>query len=278
VLLMMRAWRTVVRMAVAALAGVAVIIGLNAPAQAFPGPPDDRMISTPTAWWIYPSVDAATVTKTVNDNGARITDLRVVSTSPLRFSVTEVSNTGAYASRWWWFYGVSMSQVNGLLSANGARLISAVRYGSVYAVVMVPNSGANYKAWGWCDTDVVGVSICLGATNRLTNIEGYAPGRFVAIFVDNNEGYFWCWYPGISRAALNNVCGHESLLDVSPNADGTFAVAAIFQNGDGQVASFDTPDQLIQYAVSAPPFRPLFVAPYVAGGVTRWITAFRHNE
>ena len=69
-----------------------------------------------------------------------------MSGSPLRFSATMVKNAGAYASGWYWYYGRTMAQVNALLAANNARLITAQRYydGSwVYAVVMVPNTGTN---------------------------------------------------------------------------------------------------------------------------------------
>ncbi|WP_412542616.1 hypothetical protein R8Z50_09025 [Longispora sp. K20-0274] len=240
---------------------------------------NDREISTPTGWWTYQNIDAATVSNLLAANDARPIDLRVLSSSPLRFSVTMVSNSGAYGSSWWWYYGVSMSQVNSFLSTNNARLISAVRYGSVYAVVMVPNYGANYRPWGWCDTDFTGVGTCLGSTNRLTNIEAYASNRFVVIFVNNSAGLGWCWYAGISRAALSNVCGGQSVLDVSQNPDGTFNVASVAQSpADGRVRDFATTTDLVNYAVSSPPDRALFVMPYTSGSTTRWLTSFRHNS
>ena len=270
--------RVAARVLVPALAAIGLLLGLTGPAAAFPGPADDRMSSTPTVWWTYQNVDATTVSATLRQNGARLTDLRVLSTNPLLFSVTEVSNTGAYASGSWWYIGQSMAQVNSLLNTNGARLISAVRYGSVYAVVMVPNTGANAKLWGWCDTDFAGISTCLGGSNRLTNIESYAPGRYVVIFVNNSEGYGTCWNAGVSRAYLNNVCNGQSVLDISANADGTFNVATVAQSGDGRVFDFASPGALVSYATAPPPDRPLFVTPYVSGGVTRWITSFRHNS
>jgi hypothetical protein len=264
---------------IAGLVGaVALILGLAGPAQAYPGPADDRMVSTPTSWWVYQNVDAATLATTLSNNNARPTDLRVLSGTPLRFVATEVKNVGAYATAYWWYYGISMSQVNSYLQLHQARLISAVRYGSVYAVVMVPNTGANAKTWGWCDTDFAGVGSCLGTSNRLTNIVSYAPNRFVVIFVRNNEGYAWCWYAGISRSALNNVCGGQSVLDVSANADGTFNVASVAQSGDGRVHDFATVGDLVAYALTPPPDRPLLVAPYASGGTTRWITSLRHNS
>ncbi|MGY0236002.1 hypothetical protein [Longispora urticae] len=271
--------RRMARLLVAAAAGVALMMGMAGTAHAYPGSADDRMTSAPTGWWTYQNVDATQVGNLVNANGARITDLRVVDASPLRFSVTMVKNTGSYASGWWWYYGVSMAQVNSYLGTNNARLISAVRYGNSYAVVMVPNTGANAKAWGWCDTTYAGISSCLGTTSRLTNIETYGANKFVVIFVNNSEGLGWCWYAGISRAALNNVCGGQSVLDVSQNPDGTFNVASVAQSTpDGRVKDFATPTDLVNYAQLSPPDRALFVTPYVTGGTTRWLTSFRHNS
>jgi hypothetical protein len=269
--------RGVIRLLMAGFAGLALLLGIGGPAQAYPGSADDRMTSTPTAWWTYANVDAATVASTLSQNSARPTELRVVSSSPLRFSVTEVGNSGVYASGYWWYYNQSTAQVNNNLWANNARLISAVRYGNLYAVVMVPNTGANAKSSFWCDTDFAGVLACVGSTNRLTNIVSYAPNRFVVIFVANNEGYGWCWYAGISRSALDNACTGQSILDISADSDGTFNVATVAQGGDGRVHDFATPAELVSYALAVPPDRPLFVTPYVASGVTRWITSLRRN-
>jgi hypothetical protein len=269
-----------VKSAVAAVSvSVALLIGVAGSAQAYPGPADDRMMSVPTGWWTYENVDAAGIGQVLSNNNARLTDLRVVSASPLRFRFTAVKNTGAYASGWWWYYGVTMAQVNSLLGQNNARLISAVRYGSVYAVVMVSNTGANAKAWGWCDTDFAGVSACLGASNRLTNIVSYAQNRFVVIFVNNNPGYGWCWYAGITRAQVTSLCSGQSVLDISTNPDGTFNVAKVALDGDGRVFDFATVSDLIAYAMLPPQDRALFVIPFTtASGTTRWITSFRHNS
>ena len=240
-------------------------------------PADDRINSTPTAWWTYYGVGPDTVSNLLNTNGARPTDLRVLSTSPLLFAVTMVRNSGAYTSGYWWYYGVSMNQVGSFLSANNARLISAVRYGSVYAVVMVPNTGPNARAWGWCDTDFAGIGTCLGSGSRLTNIEGYASNRFVVIFVANSEHYGWCWYAGISRTGLDNVCGGQSVLDVSANPDGTFNVASVAAPVQDALGDFGTVGDAVTCALDNGN-RPLFTVPYQSGGATRWLASFAHDS
>jgi hypothetical protein len=266
----------------AVIAALALALGVGGIAQAYPGPGDDRMTSAPTAWWTWQNIDPGTLAADLNQNGARLTDLQVSSSSPLLFTATAVSNSGSYGSAWWWYYGVSMAQVNSLLSQNNARLISAVRYGNSYAVVMVPNTGANATAWWWWDTDANGISSTTQANNaRVTNIMSYAPGRFVVIEVDNTgaNAYAWWWYYGISLSTLQSLTSGKTTLDISYNNDGsnTFDVAMISQSGnDGRVFEFSTIGNLVNYALAPPPDRPVFVTPY--GNGSQVITSLRHDS
>lgn len=264
------------------IAALVLALGLGGAAQAYPGSGDDRMVSTPTAWWTWQNIDPSTLAADLNQHNARLTDLRVTNTSPLQFTVTAVSNSGAYGSAWWWYYGVSTAQVSSLLSQNNARLISAVRYGNAYAVVMVPNTGANATAWWWWDTDANGVASTTQANNaRVTNIMSYAPGRFVVIEVDNSgaNSYAWWWYHGISLSTLLSLTSGRTTLDISYNNDGSnsFNVAMISQPGnDGRVFTFNTIGDLVTYALASPPDRPVFVAPY--GNGSQVITSLRHDS
>jgi hypothetical protein len=260
-------------------ASTALLFGVASSAQAYPGPADDRMQSVPTSWWTYENVDGPTTASILNDNNARLVDLRIADESPLRFRFTAVSNTGAYASSWWWYYNVTGTQVRSLLTQNRARLISAVKYSSdLYAVVMVLNTGTNAKVSGWCDTTFAGISACLGSTNRLTNISSYGPDRFVVIFVRNDENYGWCWYAGITRAQINSLCSGQSVVDISTNFDGTFNMIKVANDGDGRVFDFSTLGALVNYALASPPDRALFALPYTTNNTVRWITSLRHNS
>jgi hypothetical protein len=95
--------------------------------------------------------------------------------------------------------------------------------------------------------------------------------------VDNAEGYGWCWYVGIDRAGLNNVCGSESILDISANSDGSFNVASVGAPQQSELGDFATPTDAVNCAISGGT-RPLFTTPYQAGGVTRWVSSFAYNS
>ena len=136
----------------------AAMVGTAAPAAAAVGPGEDRQISAPTGWWAYSNISAAQVTSTLNANGARLTDIRVDHTgaSPT-FSVTEVSNSGAYASGWWWYYDITPSQVVSLAGTDNARATVTNCYvvagATKCAAIMISNTGANAESWGfWVGT------------------------------------------------------------------------------------------------------------------------------
>src|SRR5262249_56293418 len=72
-----------------------------------------------------------------------------VCSSDLRYVAVMIPNTGADAMAWWWYTGVTGSQVGSLLQQNGAFLISiqpADSSGSTFNVVM--QQSQNGKASG----------------------------------------------------------------------------------------------------------------------------------
>ena len=83
--------------------------------------------SNPTAWWVYAGQTPSQVSTLVTNLNARIIDIHVDSAAPT-FTVTLVSNTGAYAKSWWWYYNATSAQISSLLSTNNARLISVKGY------------------------------------------------------------------------------------------------------------------------------------------------------
>ena len=115
---------------------------------------DDQENTTPTAWWVYSGQTVSDIVNTLTTHNARIVDIYVESLAqPRRFTVTYVSNTGAYAKGWWWYFDVDETALSNALTANNARLISLKAYdiggGQIrFAAVMIPNTGADAKTGG----------------------------------------------------------------------------------------------------------------------------------
>jgi hypothetical protein len=259
-----------------------------APANAAVGPADDRLQTQPTGWWTYANVDAGTVSAKLSANGARLTDLRVNSASPLRFTVTMVRNTGTYSSGWWWYYGQTSADVSARLAGNSARLITAQRYwtgtGWRYAVVMVPNTGANAKAWWWYDGSASLISAQLAAHSaRLISLSSYTVGgvrQFVGIMVPNTgtDAYAWWWYYGVSAATVsaNLNANHARIIDLDPNSDGTFNVVMYRAPAASWWYYGQTAGQLVSRALQHGA-RLIDVTPYLAGGVVRYAGVMVNN-
>lgn len=227
--------RTIMAACVAAAAvlqlTVAVLIGAGS-AHAAVGPADDRQLTSPTSWWTYNGATATQVNSHLSTHGARLTDIQVESSTPT-FTVTMVKNSGSYNSAWWWYYGKTEAQVNSLLSTNHARPISMSAYstssGVRYAVVMVSNSGANAKAWGWWHGSASFIAGKLTNNNmRLIDFGAYPGGGYTAIMVDNTgtNATSWWWYYGISGSAVTSdlTTNHARLIDVNRNSNGTYNV------------------------------------------------------
>jgi hypothetical protein len=223
-----------------ALVAQMAFVGLAArPAMASVGPADDRQLTTQTSWYTYTGVTASQINSYLSANNARITSLQVESSTPT-FTVVMVKNTGSYYSGWWWYYGKTESQVNSLLSSNHARLISMQAYstssGVRYAVVMVPNSGANAKAWWWYHGTASFISGRLTTNHaRLIELSPYPGGGYVGIMVDNtgSNATSWWWYYGISSSTVNShiSTNHARLIDLSRNSNGTYNVVMYSVSG-----------------------------------------------
>jgi hypothetical protein len=180
-----------------ALTASAVTVGA-APALATQASPstNDQSTTVNTAWWAYNGVTASQVGSLLTTNSARLTQIRVENPAVPTFDVTMVSNSGVYASGWWWYYGLTGSQVSSTLTTNNARLISLEPYvvgGSLrFAVVEVPNTGAQGRAWWWYYGESASnlVNLMLNNGERLIDITPYSSGGttvYAGVGLDNTN-------------------------------------------------------------------------------------------
>jgi hypothetical protein len=192
------------------------------------GNPIERVVSTPTAWWFYYGATGAQISSYVSANSARIVDLQVESVgsdgTPY-FTVSMVQNSGpAYGKGWWWYYGETGAQVSALLSQNNARIISISPYQSgsqlLFAVVMVPNTGADAKGWWWYYGSGEGVTNAIAAlpSPRVVEVENYTFNGnkgYVAVAISNTgtDAAAWWWYLNIGLGTvISNTSAEKSQL------------------------------------------------------------------
>lgn len=174
---------------------------------------DDRDNDTPTGTYWNVGMSEASI-NTLIGQGWRLTGIQVESTSPYTFTVAMVPNSGAYAISTWWYYGLDAATLSTRLAQNNARLIDleVVDNGSGaarFTCVMVSNTGANAKGWGWLyNTSTATITTLVNQGNRIVDLEQYTLGAttYYACVVISNTGAdnrAWWYYYGISQATLD---------------------------------------------------------------------------
>jgi hypothetical protein len=176
------------------------------------------------AWWYYYGVTGAQLSANVSALNARIVSLDAYDINGTTyFAAVLISNTGADAKGWWWYYGVTTAQVASLIQQNNARLVDFRSYKTAgvtrYAVVMIPNTGADAMAW-WYYYGVSGAQVgsLLQQTGAfLTSIQpADSSGSTFNVIMQGQSGFNWWWYYGVSASQLSDYLSQNGarLLDV----------------------------------------------------------------
>lgn len=213
---------------------------------------DDSNISTPTGWWSYTNVSEATINDHLDDNGARLTDIEPYNSSATRFTVTMVSNSGAYqVPGWWWYFGKTGGQVENLLDDHNARLIHLQPYvvsGKLrFAAIMVNNTGAQARNWHWYwGKSAAFIDNHLDDHNaRLTDLETYFIGgdkRYALISVRNtgDDANGWWWYLNQTAAGVKEKRKDKGarLIDLERLPNGKYNVVMVRNKAPDAAASW----------------------------------------
>lgn len=259
----------------------------------------DHSTNVPTGWWMYHGLTAAQVSSYLTTNGARLTQINVdgmVSGTP-RFSVRMVRNAATYAvPGWWWYHGLTFAQVGSYLSTNGARLVDIEPYdaggGAIrYAVVMVSNTGAAARAWGYMSgatSTQIGTYLS-NSGQRLVDLDVYYVGAtkyysMVSVANTGADAKSWQWWLNQTPAAIADKVSAFSgrVVKMERQKDGTYNV--ILNRNTGTDASawwyqfgFSSGAALVDYANQVAS-RPVDITSYVDGaGVRRFDAAFIDN-
>jgi Beta-lactamase enzyme family/Polyglycine hydrolase-like, structural repeat len=194
------------------------------PAAAMADIDPERIEDAQTGWWYLSNVTEAQINQVINDEGARLIDIEIYTVSPLRFTAAFVRNSGTYASGWWWYFGQSIVSITAHLDENNARLIDIERYVDGtgverFAAIMVPNSGADAKAWWW----YVGVTAADVTTYinrneaRLVDIESYmdplGTQRYAVVMLKNTgeDAAGWAWFYNTDLATIQNYMSENNM-------------------------------------------------------------------
>jgi len=200
----------------------------------------DRENTTPTSSVWYHGQSASQI-NTLRSNGWRIVSLDVEATSPMRFTVAFVSNSGSYyRSGRAWYYG-SPSFIAGKLS--GRRITSLTPYvinNNVYlAASMVSNTGSQYRDWRYYYGTLSYISSKVSAFGgRILDLDTFVIGSkryYTAVMVKNtgSEARSWWWYVGASASYINSKLQQNGarLFDLDRVGSTTFNCVMVKNTG-----------------------------------------------
>jgi len=216
--------------ALLAIGGAGLAAGSASAVAATPDP--ERNSITPTGWhWSYGQTEAQ-VKQHYAADGDRIVDLEVESTSPYRFAVATMRNTGPHARGWYWYYGQTAAQVKAKLKEKNGRLIDLETYVAGgerrFAIVMVVNTGEAAKNWHWYygqSADALKARLA-EHKSRLIDLESYSEGgvtKYAAVMIRNSgvdQSGWWYWRNVTLETVQNSASANGARtfsLDRLPN-------------------------------------------------------------
>ena len=252
--------------------------------DAFPTTNDQATTIAVARWW-YTGVTGSQISTLLNQNQARITELRVEDPSVPTFTVTMVQNTGAYASGWWWYYNADGPTVSSLLSQNNARLISIDPYqtsaGLRFAVVMVPNTGAQGRAWWWYyGVSSSTVSSLLSTNNaRPVALRPYLSGGQLvyAVIMVSNTGVDYKPYEWWIGASISFIAGHVNsdamrVITLAPDPLGGWDAVLVASEGEAWWWWFGISAATVTNNLVNDNSRLIDISSYVSGGTRVYAT------
>lgn len=155
-------------------------------------------------WWWYTGIDGPTLSANLSANNARLAAFKAYDTGggQIRFTVAMISNTGADAKAWWFYPSLSATDIGNLTKTNNARLTSLQSYvnsngQTLYAVIMIANTGADAKAWWWypnASAQSIGNALSANKARPLV-LTSAGNGNFNAVMESCASGCpAWWWY------------------------------------------------------------------------------------
>ena len=180
-------------------------------------------------WWWYFGLTSAQVTGFINANTGRLVDIEsYVTGGQRRYAVIMISNTGADAKGWWWYFNVTPAQIETFRTANNARLVDIDEHTGgadrTFDVIMNSNTGADAAAWWYYyNATPAQISSALSTNQaRLVDIEAVDSGHFDVI-MERTPISGWWWYYGQTAADVS--------ARVSQNGARLFHLAPYFVGG-----------------------------------------------
>lgn len=184
------------------------------------------------SWWWYFGMTTAQLNAQVAANNGRLIDLEsyVDSNGIQRFACVMVSNTGANAKTWWYYYDTSVATLSQQVTANNARLVDLDSYqvgGTTYYLgVMIRNTGADARSWWWyINQSTAQITNQVNANQaRLYDLDRNSNGGWDCIMIQDVAPTGWYWWTGLRAQDVGYLINNYGVrpIDVESYFNGLF--------------------------------------------------------
>lgn len=145
-----------------------------------------------SGWWWYYGMSPAQISTSLSANNARLIDLRQYELGGSTvYGVVMIPNTGQNQSGWWWYYGITPTQIQQYATTNNAYVSSidpADSAGTTFNVIM--NASTTGFSWWWYYGETVSAAESLAGSNnaRIFDVKSYAVSgqQLVAVLMLGN--------------------------------------------------------------------------------------------
>jgi hypothetical protein len=208
-----------------------------------------------TGWYWWFDQTPESLAQHVKDVHGRIISLYPYfshATTGTLYAAVVVPNTGAQAKAWWWYPAIDKGSIDGVLKANGARLIDLHQREEdhLYSIVMIANTGADYEDSHWgAGVPMSEVVAQVQAHNgRLTRLAPEADAYTVYsspvgswdYILEPAGGKKWWWYfnkeaseiVDLQKSLHARVVDMEAHVEMSGQAGHTFYSVVLLGNSD----------------------------------------------
>jgi hypothetical protein len=102
------------------------------------------------AWWWHYGQSPAQLANLAKFHNARLTTLQsYTSNGQTYYAAIMISNTGADAKAWWWYYNVSPQSISSYLSSNKSRLLDMTPASHGNFNVTMESCSNGCPEWWW---------------------------------------------------------------------------------------------------------------------------------
>jgi len=204
----------------------------------------DDSVAIPVQWWSFEGLTPLDALNLALSRQARITDISLDAGTAHTVTGVMVSNTGAYASGWYFRDNMDPSALLNFAVSSSLRITKLITYDTPAGVrmtaLLTPNTGARNRAWWFFDNSTTTSLLNFANSNsaRVIDFRSYPVGattQYSAVFLSNTgiDNKLWWFWTNLTPSVLASKLASENsrLISLQRQPDGTYNTVMVTNTG-----------------------------------------------